>query len=65
MKSRLNMPDNLKSLVEKQNLTKMKVPYIEVNYKPIDNDDNNTLLQFPKLSLDDLYHISLGPSRAK
>lgn len=61
MKSRLNVPNLLKDVVGQYNLSKVKVPYIDVNYTVLDNEENNRLLQFPKLTLNDLYSVSLGP----
>lgn len=43
----------------------MKVPYIEVNYTHLDNRENNNLLQFPELTMNDLYYLSLGPYQIK
>ena len=39
----------------------MKKAYIDLEYTLLDNDMNNQQLEFPKLSLDDLYQLSLGP----
>lgn len=61
MKSRLKVPNLLKDIVGQYNLSKVKVPYIELNYTALDNEENNIVLQFPQLSLDDLYQLSLGP----
>lgn len=61
MKSRLNVPNLLKDVVGQYNLSKVKVPYIDINYTALDNGENNIVLQFPKLGLVDLYNISLGP----
>lgn len=61
MKSRLNVPNLLKDVVGKYNLSKVKVPYIDINYTALDNEENNLLLHFPKLTLNDLYLVSLGP----
>lgn len=61
MKSRMNVPNLLKDVVGQYNLSKVKVPFIEVNYTSLDNEENNLNLQFPKLTLDDLYSVSLGP----
>lgn len=61
MKSRLNTPNLLKDVVEHYNLAKVKVPYIDINYTLLDNEENNILLEFPILSLSDLYSISFGP----
>lgn len=61
MKSRLNVPNRLKGVVEQYNLLQIKVPYIELNYTAVDNQENNRLLQFPQLTINDLYYISFGP----
>lgn len=55
MKSRLNVPNRLKDIVEQYNLSKVKLPYINLNYPILDNEENNLALQFPQLTLDDLY----------
>lgn len=60
MKARLNIPNVLKDIVQQYNLTQQKVVYT-----PINNKENNELLQFPKLSMDDLYSISRGPYQIK
>lgn len=65
MKSRLNVPNLLKDVVDHYNLSKVKVPYIDINYTSLDNDENNSILEFPKLSQNDLYNISLGPYQIK
>lgn len=65
MKSRINVPNRLKDVVERYNLSKVKVPYIELNYTVLDNDENNRILEFPQLTWDDLYGISLGPYQIK
>lgn len=61
MKSRLLIPNLLKDVVGHYNLSKVKVPYIDLNYTDLDNNDNNSKLEFPRLTMDDLYGISLGP----
>lgn len=61
MKVRMNVPNLLKNLVAHYNLSKLKIPYIDFNYTTLDNDENNSRLDFPKLTMDDLYYISLGP----
>jgi len=58
MQSRLMVPNNLKKVIEKYNLTQVRAPYIELNYTEI--EENNRLLQFPVLTLDDLHNVSLG-----
>lgn len=65
MTSRLNVPNKLKSIVEQYNLAQVKVPYIEVNYTRLDNRENNNLLQFPELTMNDLYYLSLGSYQIK
>lgn len=60
MLSRLNVINKLKNIVNDYNLSKVTVPYIEFEYRSMDNLENNRILQFPEISLDDLYHISLG-----
>lgn len=65
MISRLNVPNLLQAVVDKYNLSKVKVPYIDVNYTALDNEENNSFLQFPKLTMDDLYNVSLGPYQIK
>jgi hypothetical protein len=61
MKSRLNTPNRLKGIVEEYNLSQLRAPYIDLEYTLLDNEENNTLLQFPHLTMEDLYYISLGP----
>lgn len=65
MKSRLNVPNLLKDVVQHHSLSKVRVPYIDVNYTLLDNDENNAIIQFPHLSQNDLYNISLGPYQIK
>lgn len=65
MKSRMNLPNLLKDVVEHYNLSRVKVPFIEVNYTSLDNEENNSHLQFPKLTSEDLYLVSLGPYQIK
>lgn len=65
MKSRLNVPNLLKDVVAHYNLSKVKVPYIDINYTSLDNVDNNLELEFPQLSMNDLYSVSLGPYQIK
>lgn len=65
MKSRLGVPNLLKDVVDHHNLSKVKVPYIDLNYTWLDNVANNLVLGFPQLSLDDLYAVSLGPYQIK
>lgn len=65
MKSRLHVPNLLKEVVGHYNLSKVKVPYIDFNYTALDNKLNNLVLQFPELTLDDLYQVSLGPYQIK
>lgn len=63
MKSRLNQTDNLKKVVEDVNLTQVKVPYIEVHYTSLDNEDNNNL-QFPVLTMEDIsYKLRTLPDK--
>lgn len=65
MKSRLNTPNLLKDVVSNYNLSKVKVPYIDLNYTCLDNAYNNLVLEFPQLTLNDLYAVSLGPYQIK
>ncbi|XP_037030484.1 uncharacterized protein LOC119070320 [Bradysia coprophila] len=65
MKSRLNVPNLLKDVVDHYNLSRVKIPYIDLNYTSLDNRANNMLLRFPQLSMDDLYNVSLGPYQIK
>lgn len=59
MKSRVNVPNRLKVVAQEFNLSQVKSPYLEVEYRAIDNEENNR--QFPQLTMDDLYYLSLGP----
>lgn len=61
MKSRLDVPNRLKDIVNQFNLSKVKVPYIDLNYTELDNEENNLELGFPQLTLADLHAVSLGP----
>ncbi len=61
MKSKLNVPNLLKSVVQTFNLSQLKSPYLELAYTRLDNEENNRLISFPQLTTDDLYKISLGP----
>lgn len=65
MKSRLSVPNLLKDVVDHHNLSKVRVPYNDVNYTCLDNAENNAILEFPRLSMNDLYNISLGPYQIK
>ena len=59
MKSRLNVPNLLKAVVSHYNLSKLKVPYIDVSYTFLDNEEYNLVLEFPRLSLNGLYLTKL------
>jgi len=61
MKSRVNIPNRLKIVVQEFNLSQVKSPYLELEYTAIDNEENNQQLQFLQLTIDDLYFLSLGP----
>jgi len=61
MKSRVNIPNRLKVVVQEFNLSQVKSPYLELEYTAIDNEENNQQLQFSQLTIDDLYYFSLGP----
>jgi len=47
MKSRVNIPNRLKIIVQELNLSQVKSPYLELEYTAIDNEENNQQLQFP------------------
>ncbi|KYN23462.1 hypothetical protein ALC57_04098 [Trachymyrmex cornetzi] len=61
MKSRLHIPNQLQSIVEKFNLSKVRAAFLQIEYVTLDNVENNQQLCFPHLTLEDLYSISLGP----
>ena len=62
MKSRVNVPNRLKIVAQEFNLSQVKSPYLELEYRAIDNEENNRQpLQFPQLTMNDLYYLSLGP----
>jgi len=61
MKSRLNISNRLKIVVQEFNLSQVKSSYLELEYTTIDNKENNQQFQFPQLTIDDLYYLSLGP----
>jgi len=61
MKSRVNIPNRLKIIIQEFNLSQVKSPYLELEYTAINNEENNQQLQFPQLTIDDLYYLSLGP----
>jgi len=62
MKSRGNIPNRLKIVVQEFNLSQVKSSYLElVEYTAINKEKNNQQLQFPQLTIDDLYYLSLGP----
>lgn len=61
MKSRLNVPNRLKEVVQQFNPSQLRSPYLEIEYCVIDNEENNQLLRFPQLTINYLYYISLGP----
>lgn len=65
MKSRLNVPNRLKNIVQQYNLSQQRVPFDDANYTAMDNQENNSLLLFPKLTMEDLYYVSLGPYQLK
>jgi len=60
MKSRVNIPNHLKIIVQEFNLSQIK-SYLELENTAIDNEENNQQLQLPQLTIDDLYYLSLGP----
>ncbi|EZA59403.1 hypothetical protein X777_00485 [Ooceraea biroi] len=61
LKSRLNVPNRLQIIVQEFNLPQLRVPFLAVEYTSLDNEENNRLIGFPELSMDDLYYLSLGP----
>ena len=61
MKSRINVPNRLKLIAKEFNLFQLKAPYLVIEYTTLDNEENNQRLQFPRLTLDHFYHLSLGP----
>jgi len=62
MKSRVNIPNRLKIFVQESfNLSQVKSPFFELEYTTIGNEESNQQLQFPQLTIDDLYYLSLGP----
>jgi len=65
MKSRMNIPNRLKIVVQEFNLFQVKSQYLELEYTAIDNEENNQQFQFPQLTIDDLYYLSLGPYQIK
>ena len=60
MIARLNVPNRLENLVDQYNLSQVRASFIDLQYTPIDNVENNSLLQFPVLTMEDLFNISLG-----
>lgn len=60
MLERLNVENKLGKIVVDYNLSRVTVPYIELQYMLVDNEENNALLRFPVLDLNDLYYIALG-----
>jgi len=65
MKRRSLKNNNLNAVVEEHNLTQVRAPYHDIEYTALDNADNNQLLNFPQLSKDDLFDISLGKYQIK
>lgn len=61
LKSRLNVPNRLQIIVQEFNLPQLRGPFLGVEYTSLDNEENNRLIGFPELSIDDLYYLSLGP----
>ena len=57
----MNVPNRLKDIVKAFNLSQQRIPFEDTAFTNLDNEENNRLLQFPQLSLDDLYNICLGP----
>jgi len=47
MKSRVNIPDCLKIVVQEFSLSQVKSPYLELECTAIDNEENNQ--QFPTI----------------
>jgi len=60
MKSRVNIPNRLKIVVQEFSLSQVKSPYLELEYTVIHNEENNQQFQFPQLTIDDLYYLNLG-----
>lgn len=60
MLERFNVENKLKKIVDDNNLSRVTVPYIELQYTLVDNEENNALLRFPVMDLTDLYYIALG-----
>ncbi|XP_058797712.1 uncharacterized protein LOC131667948 [Phymastichus coffea] len=65
MKSRVNVPNRLKLIAQDFNLSQLKAPYLDMEYTALDNEENNQRLQFPRLTLDHLYHLGLGPYQTR
>jgi len=60
MKSRVNIPNRLKIVVQEFSLFQVKLSYLELEYTAINNEENNQQLQFSQLTIDDLYYLNLG-----
>lgn len=60
LKSRLNVFNRLQIIVQKFNLPQLRAPFFGVKYTSLDNEENNRLIGFPELLMDDLY-LSLRP----
>ena len=60
MRSRLNVPNKLKIVVNDLNLAQQRVPFDDTAFTSLDNEENNLVMRFPQLLLDDLYAVCLG-----
>jgi len=57
----VNIPNHLKIIVQEFNLSKVKSPYLELEYTANENEKNNQQFQFPQLTIDNLRYLNLDP----
>lgn len=60
LKSRLNALNHLQIIVQEFNFPQLRAPFLGVEHTSLDNEENNRLIEFPELSMDNLYYLSLG-----
>lgn len=59
------IPNRLQLIVQEFNLSQLRAPFSQVEYKLLDNEENNRQIGFPELTMNDLYYLSLGPYQIK
>lgn len=59
LKSRLSVLNRLQII--EFNLSQLRASFLGMEHTSLGNEENNQLIGFPELSMDDLYYLGLGP----